>query len=182
PAAVLAALPRLAQRVATWLQAREQGAREVRLGLRGDDGRLHEQRHLLRDATAAPAPLHAVIERLVRALVVASGMTGPITELRLALGDLAPRCPTPASLWGLADPRRTRSHTITTLAETLARRSGHPLLVQARPTRPAAIFMEERYALRPLALDQAVAAEPAPTPLLPVQSAWHEVPQRLHWW
>ncbi|MGH2487205.1 MAG: hypothetical protein ACRDHE_14455, partial [Ktedonobacterales bacterium] len=71
-----------------------------------------------------------------------------------------------------------------TVAETLARRHGRPLVLAADLAAPAAVFAEDRYRFSALSIPieeqtpargGALIRETGDTP-------WRQVPQRLHWW
>jgi hypothetical protein len=190
---VAEALPRWSVRVAAELRRRERCVRELRLSLRWESGSIQGARLSLRTYSDDPAVLALALQRLfttLLALVPGAERRGAIEEVRLIARDFAPAHPAQTTFWRTPEQRH---HAADHVAETLARRHGHPLLLRLQLAAPAAVFAEERYRLAALAPTEPLtpARGPARTaprraPRVPAGGAaedpWQQVPHRLHWW
>ncbi|HEV2404819.1 MAG TPA: hypothetical protein VGR88_05175, partial [Ktedonobacterales bacterium] len=181
---VLAILPRFARRVMARLRRRQRAGGTLQLSVRCESGRLGHMRLTLRRPTGDARTLAQEIRRMLDALLPAASRGewdgATIEELRLTVGDFALAVPEQMTLWRTQTQRRV---VVETVAETLARRHGRPLVLAANCAAPAAVFAEDRYRFSALS---------APTEQAPVSGGarmretgdtpWRQVPQRLHWW
>lgn len=119
-----------------------------------------------------------------------------VAALRVTLGECAPIVPVQTTFWRM---RNQRTRAVADVAETLARRHGHPLLFRSQVLSHAAVFSEDRYTLddhwtqwnernernewnETLPLPP-IGAEHATTHRTTGKTnVWQGVPQRLHWW
>jgi hypothetical protein len=111
------------------------------------------------------------------------GSGAAVADLALAAGDFAPVSPRQESFWPTRDQRQG---VLDALGQALARRSGRPLLLQARAAAPEAIFAEDRYRLVPAGPGGAPGARP-PSPAggssdVRGPEVRERAPLRLHWW
>jgi nucleotidyltransferase/DNA polymerase involved in DNA repair len=181
---VLAILPRFARRVMARLRRRQRAGRTLQLSVRCESGRLGHMRLTLRRPTGDARTLAQEIHRMLDALLPAASRgereDSAIEELRLTVGDFALAVPEQMTLWRMRAQQRV---VVETVAETLARRHGRPLVLAANCAAPAAVFAEDRYQFSALS---------TPTEQAPVSGGarmretgdtpWRQVPQRLHWW
>ena len=196
---VLAILPRFARRVMACLRRRQRAGRTLQLSVRRENGRLGHMRLTLRQPTADARTLAQELRRMLDAVLPASSRGerdagweseqggAAIEELRLTVGDFALAVPEQMTLWRTQAQRRV---VVETVADTLARRHGRPLVLAADLAAPAAVFAEDRYRFSALSTPAeeharlsgasqkragALIRETGDTP-------WRQVPQRLHWW
>jgi DNA polymerase-4 len=180
PEQLLAALPRFSQQVAKRLKRRHRRARALRLDLRWGSGAIATASAQLREPTGDPRRLAQELTRLF-SRCLATSPHGLLAELRLTLGDLAPASPEQMTFW----PERSRRRAaLLSVADALAKRQGHAVILTPLRTEPAAVFAEEGYRL-------AESREEGPGKIAhgaPVTQPagdgdpWQGVPQRLHWW
>ncbi|HEX8732639.1 MAG TPA: hypothetical protein VF725_11345, partial [Ktedonobacterales bacterium] len=150
PEQALAALPRLAARLARRLAERGRCGRTLRLCVVwAAGGEARHERWLARPYRQAGELAQAASALL--ALAVGAEAAAWIASLALELGDLAPLLPAqPAPLFALpATPTRSRARErleriALEVAEPLARRYGAPALYRLATTQPDAILPEER--------------------------------------
>ena len=193
PEHVLAALRPFAEWMSARLRAEGRQTRRLRVRLRWECGCARHAHLSMRQHTQDAAVLSQELDRVIVPLLLAHGQradgdrihTQALDGLWIAFGDFAPLVPSQATFW------RTREQQLAItrlMAETLARRHGHPLLQHMELARPAAIYDEERHHLTALP-----AAEPAGIPRQQRRreterptdvpsDPWQTVPQRLHWW
>jgi hypothetical protein len=132
------------------------------------------------DARTLAQEIHRMLDALLPAASRGEREDSAIEELRLTVGDFALAVPEQMTLWRMRAQQRV---VVETVAETLARRHGRPLVLAANCAAPAAVFAEDRYQFSALS---------TPTEQAPVSGGarmretgdtpWRQVPQRLHWW
>jgi nucleotidyltransferase/DNA polymerase involved in DNA repair len=181
----VAMLDPLGQHLARRLRQQGRQSRRLHVRVRWECGCARQVGHSLRGPSADAVVLARELRRLLLPLLHAQHEEvhpPTLEELRVTLEDFTPISPEQAALW------RTTAHhqdAVQGIAEALARRHARPLLLQAQPTNPAAIFTEERHHLAALG---AAAAAPANAPERALSRGaspaepWQAVPQRLHWW
>lgn len=170
PEQALAALPRLAARLARRLAARGRCGRTLRLRVVWEaGGEARYERRLARPHHQA-GELAQTAGALL-ALAVGAEATARVVSLALELGDLAPLLPAlPAPLFALpatltrSRARERLARIALEVAEPLTRRYGAPALYRLATTQPDAILPEERARLVSLSL-------PTPAPSFARRSA-----------
>lgn len=214
PDAVLALLPHLAERIAGQLRQQGRTARSLRLEAHWEDGRVERRRLTLRQYADRSALLDQELRRLLMPLFAPGRAPGcdelpgnahadtkdrsedRIEELRVTLGDFAPLAPAQATFWRT---RQQQMASIADVAQTVAHRHGHALLLRPQVVSPDAVFTEDRYSL---CASADMCDDPQPLPPTGIEYArdgarsprsrvmdaaagtdtWSGVPQRLHWW
>lgn len=150
----LAALPRLAARLAQGLAAREQHGHALRLRVVWDAGGVTRARRRLARPLHQPDELAQAARGLLAPLLTPPDGAEParlVAALTLELGDLSTRLPAqPAPLFALPSTpteRRERERLeriAAEVAEPLARRYGAPAIYQLGHSQPDAILPEDR--------------------------------------
>lgn len=195
PDYAIAALLLFCRRVAAQLRHTGYRACALRLRLTWESGSITILHHTLREPTDNPGLLTDAVRRMLLsslprqpyplAHVAASASPHALLDLRLTVEDLVPALPHQAAFWPSRDRRGQRLATLQGIAETLARRHGHPLVLQADLERPDAILADERYTLK--SLTERLAPTGTDRRTVAVQTdgdpyPWRSVPYRLHWW
>ncbi len=180
PDHMLVALPRFAQQVAKRLKRRHRRARALRLDLRWESGAIATASVQLREHIGDPRLLTQELTCLFSRCLDTSPH-GLLAELRLTLSDLAPASPEQMTFW---PERPRRNAALLSVADALAKRHGHAMLLTPLLTEPAAIFAEESYHLAESREEEpGKIAHSAPI-IQPAddRDPWQGVPQHLHWW
>jgi nucleotidyltransferase/DNA polymerase involved in DNA repair len=181
PSRVLAALPDFAARIAAHLGAHDLQTGALSLRLRWESGAVGNATNSLSRPLHATVALAQHLQRLAEPLLQPSGAAHTVAALDLTLARLTPAYPEQAPLWQLR-LRARRLAAVAELADTLARRHGHPLLLHPRLAARDAIFPEDCYHLVPLIPDDDLQVTQPARVTAAAPDAWDQVPQRLHWW
>jgi hypothetical protein len=193
-------LPQLTEEIAVRLRTQGDAAGALHVTVWWDTGALQHASTTLHARTQDPRRLAQELTRLLTPLLTPAltpclppRASGPpeqierIERLDVRLSDLAPLAPWQDALWSPPRPLRAeRLRRTAMLAETLAQRHHHPMLLTARLTAEASPFSEDRYRLTPLTPDtlaDTIAASRASSRAQKRQGdRWRDAPIQPHWW